>query len=427
MIEDTRHLWIDASAGVAGDMLLGALLDAGASLSTMQAAVDCVIPGSVRLGTDIVTRAGQHASKATVTVLVDDPPHRSWATIDKLLRESDLAPPTKQRALAVFERLAEAEGHVHGIPAADVHFHEVGALDSLADVVGVCAALTDLGIGSISAGEVAVGAGRTTTVHGDLPVPVPAVVRLARGWRIRAGGRGELATPTGMALVVALSDRCEDLPGLWIEDVGVGAGTKDTPGRPNVTRVVVGHRAHVATADTADTANPGAEPALLLEANVDDMDPRLWPGVLHHLLDAGASDAWLVPILMKKGRPAHTLSVLCHPDQANTLRELIFSETSTIGVREHQTRKYALSRTWRSVEAMGGPVAIKISHQDGTIVRATPEFDTVTELAARLQIPALVMLEASVAAAHEAGLRVGWPVPDVVGDSSPMRGERDPE
>ncbi len=389
-----QQLWIDASAGVAGDMLLGALIDAGADLEVIRAAVDCVIPGSVRLDAAVVTRAGQRATKVEVVVLVDDPPHRSWETIRTLLSAGDLASSTEQRALAVFGRLAEAEGYVHGIPAADVHFHEVGALDSLADVVGVCAALSDLGIDSISAGEVALGGGRVPTAHGDLPVPVPAVARLATGWRVLAGGRGELATPTGMALIAALSERCEDLPAMQVSRVGVGAGTKDTAGRPNVTRVIIG---------SPDAAVDGAgEPNLLLESNVDDLDPRLWPGVLQHLIAAGAADAWLVPILMKKGRPAHTLNVLCRPDQSAPLRQIIFADTSTIGVREHQVRKYALARGWREVEVDGGQVSVKIAHREGTIVQVTPEFDTITELALRLQVPPRLLLEQAIAATQAA-------------------------
>ncbi len=411
------HLWIDASAGVAGDMLLGALLDAGSTLENVQAAVDSVVRGSVRLDRKAVTRAGQRATRAEVTLLVEDPPHRSWRTIRGLLTSSDLNPLTKRRALAVFGRLAEAEGHVHGIPAADVAFHEVGALDSLADVVGVCAALTELGVESVSAGEVAVGAGRARAAHGDLPVPVPAVVRLAQDWRVVAGGRGELATPTGMALVSALSARCEDLPAMRISGTGVGAGTRDTPGRPNVTRVIMGSPAE------ATVATEG-EPVLLLEANVDDLDPRLWPGVLGRLMTSGAADAWLVPILMKKGRPAHTLSVLCRPDQAARLREVIFTDTSTIGVRESQVRRHALARAWCQVGVHGDSVSVKIAHRGGLMVRVSPEFDSVARLAALLDRPAGTVLQDVIVAAHRAGLVIGDPLPaDAVSVDPARRGE----
>ncbi|HEU5483993.1 MAG TPA: LarC family nickel insertion protein, partial [Microlunatus sp.] len=207
-----RHAWIDASAGVAGDMLLGALVDAGADLATVQRSVDAVVPDSVRLSAATVDRCGQRATKITVEVITDDVPHRRWTTIRDSLTDAALPDAVRHRALATFARLAEAEAQAHGIPADDVHFHEVGALDSIADVVGVAAALADLEVATVSAGLVAVGSGRVRAAHGDLPVPVPAVVRLSAGWRVHAGGRGELATPTGMALITTLAEVCEDLP-----------------------------------------------------------------------------------------------------------------------------------------------------------------------------------------------------------------------
>ena len=198
------HAWIDASAGVAGDMLLAALVDAGADIIAVQAAVDQVIPHAVRLSATTVNRAGMRATKVDVTVLVDDPPHRTWRNIQTMLSASELPDRIRDDALAVFTRLANAEGHVHGIDAQDVHFHEVGALDSLADVIGVCAALHQLGISAISVSPIAVGSGRVKAAHGHIPVPVPAVTQLAKGWQIHAGGEGELTTPTGMALVTTL-------------------------------------------------------------------------------------------------------------------------------------------------------------------------------------------------------------------------------
>lgn len=399
-----RHAWIDASAGVAGDMLLAALIDAGASRTAVRQAVDAVLPGGVRIADTTVTRAGLRAVKVEVEILAADPPRRTWRTIRRLLGHGRLADPVRTRALAVFARLAEAEAHVHGVPADDVHFHEVGALDAIADVVGICAALDDLAVATVSAGEVALGSGIARTAHGELPVPVPAVAHLSRGWRVRGGGPGELATPTGMAAVRTLASDCEELPSMLVEAVGVGAGTRDRPDRPNVVRVVVGRRADAPTV-------PAAEQAVLIEANVDDLDPRLWPGVLTRLLEGGAADAWLVPIIMKKGRPAHTLNVLCQPDRAAALREVVFGHTSTLGVREQVLRKVPLPRAFVDVAVAGGTVAIKIGHRDGVIVQVMPEFEQVATLAREQGRPERLVLREAAAAATEAGLTLGAVLP----------------
>jgi len=398
-VQAPSHAWIDASAGVAGDMLLGALIDAGADLAAVQRAVDAVIPGSVRIERSDVTRAGLRALKVDVQPLVDNPPHRTWAEIASLL--AALAPPVRERATAVFARLAAAEAHVHGVPIEEVHFHEVGALDSIGDVVGVCAALVDLGVETVSAGEVALGSGRVRTAHGELPVPAPAVAELARGWRVRSLGSGELATPTGMALLRALALTCADLPRMTVESVGVGAGGRDVAGRANVVRVLIG---------SAEPAAAPVEPAVLLEANVDDLDPRLWPGILAGLLDSGAADAWLVPIVMKKGRPAHTLTVLCEPERAPHLRARIFQDTTTLGVREGPLRKTALERCFVEVELPGGTIAVKVGHAAGVIVQVMPEFDDVAALARALGRPERLVLQEAANAAAAAGLIVGSPL-----------------
>jgi uncharacterized protein (TIGR00299 family) protein len=391
-------------------MLLGALVDAGADLRAIQLAVDTVVPGAVRISSAAVTRAGLRAVQVRVEPLIADAPRRTWSTIRDLLAGAGLPERIRDRATAVFARLADAEAHVHGIPAQAVHFHEVGALDSLADVVGVCAALEDLGVATLSAGEVAVGSGRVRTAHGDLPVPVPAVAQLARGWRIRSGGAGELATPTGMATIRALAASCEELPPMRIETVGVGAGSRDTPGRANVVRVILGAGRPVPA--------PGspAEPAVLLEANIDDLDPRLWPGILAGLLSCGAADAWLVPIIMKKGRPAHTLSVLCAPGKAEALRDRIFRDTSTLGIREGAMRKHALPRAFVDVDVAGGTVAVKVGHRHGVVVQVMPEFEDVAALARRLGRAERDVLAEAAAAAAATGLVVGAALP---GDARP--------
>jgi uncharacterized protein (TIGR00299 family) protein len=396
---------VDATAGVAGDMLLAALVDAGTPLSTLLAAVDAVAPGSIGLTATQVRRAGLRATKVDVRPAAADQAHRSWRDIRTLLEKANLAAAVRERAERVFLRLAEAEARVHGVAADEVHFHEAGGLDSIADVVGICAALDCLGVTSMSCSAVALGSGRVTVAHGELPVPVPAVLELSSGWRVLSGGAGELATPTGLALLTALSDESCDLPAMTVRVVGVGAGTRDVPGHPNIVRVVIGDRA-------APAAEPGDLSVMsVLETNVDDMDPRVWPTVLASLLDAGAADAWLVPIVMKKGRPAHTLAVLTSPGNRAGLRRLIFELTSTTGVREVAVTRIALDRLWVPLPVAGGRVRIKVAHRDGEIVHATPEFDDAAEVAAARSLPVRRVLEEAIAAAERAGLGPGRRIP----------------
>jgi len=392
------HAWVDATAGVAGDMLLAALVDAGAPVAVLQGVVDAVLPGSVRLAATPVSRAGMRAAKVDVEPTAEDQAYRGWREIQALLERADLAAGVRDQARRVFRRLAEAEARVHGVAPDEVHFHEAGGWDSIADVVGVCAALDFLGVTSMSCSAVALGAGRVATSHGDLPIPVPAVLEMSAGWRVLSGGEGELATPTGMALLTALSQESRDLPAMSVRAVGVGAGTADVPGHPNVVRVVLG-----------DLAGRPDDPVIMsvLETNVDDMDPRVWPTVLASLLEAGAADAWLVPIVMKKGRPAHTLAVLTPAHRRDGLRSLIFELTSTIGVREVAVTRVALDRFWVPMPVAGGQVRLKVAHRGGEVLHATPEFDDAAQVAAERSVPVRRVLEEAVAAAEREGFVPG--------------------
>ena len=387
--------WLDCSAGASGDMLLGALVGAGVDLADLQAAVDAAVPEPVRLRVEEVTRGGLGATRVHVDV-ADSVTTRTWDDVRRLLESAALAEPVRATALAVFARLAAAEAQVHRVPAEQVHFHEVGALDAIADVVGVAAGLHALGLTDLTASPVALGSGTTRGAHGPLPVPGPAVLALLTGVPVHSGAAPhEMTTPTGAAVLATVVTGWGGLPAMRVLRTGTGAGGRDPAEVANVLRLVVG--------EPVDTP---AE-ALLLETNVDDLDPRLWPAVLQSLLDAGASDAWLTPILMKKGRPAHTLSVLCPDRAADAVRRVVFTETSTIGLRTQRVGKHALDRSETTVTVDGQVIRVKLAVHDGLVVNAGPEYADVAAAAAVLGRPVKAVLAAAAAAAAEAVGRPG--------------------
>jgi uncharacterized protein (TIGR00299 family) protein len=402
--------WVDASAGIAGDMFLGALVEAGASLEAIQSAVDAVIPGAVRLSVGTALRAGLRAARIEVELVAPDQPERPWLEVRDRIGGAGLAARVRDRALAVFAALAEVESRAHGVPVEDVHFHEVGAWDSIADVVGTCAALEALGVAELECSRIAVGSGTVRSAHGVLPVPVPAVLGLTAGWEVAGLGDGELATPTGAALLTVLAKGQGPLPPMRVLSSGAGAGSRDVQGRANVVRVVIGQASTPVDDGPAQDDDLAAVDLVVLECNIDDLDPRVWPSVLDDLLAGGAADAWLSPILMKKGRPAHLLSVLCGPDEVAALRDRVFAVTSTIGVRERAVRRWQLPRLGTSVELDGHAIAVKVSHRRGRIVQATPEYRDVLAAATALGRPVRDVLDAAVHAAVDAGLVPGAPL-----------------
>lgn len=411
--------WVDASVGIAGDMLLGALIDAGADLVVVQTCIDAVIPGTVRLHATGTSRAGMRATKVEVALVALDQEHRRWTEIRERLTAARLPSRTRQWALAVFGALAEVEARAHGVGVEQVHFHEVGAWDSIADIVGVCAALEDLGVDEVVVSRIGVGSGTTVAAHGRMPVPVPAVLGLLTGWAIDAVGEGELATPTGAALASTLASRQGPIPAMRIIGTGVGAGAKDVPGRANVVRVVLGRTLESPSGASGPRSGLDESSMTVLEANVDDLDPRVWPSVLGSLLEEGAADAWLTPITMKRGRPAHVLSVLVHDVDAGRLRDLVLTTTSTIGVRATSVRRWALPRGWVSASVEGQRVRLKVAHRAGLVVHATPEFRDVEAAARALTRPVRDLLEAAVAVAEGLGLTPGAPVPSLDAEFEP--------
>lgn len=386
--------WLDCSAGASGDMLLGVLVDVGVPLAVLQDAVGALEVGLV-LRAEAVSRAGLGATRVHVVVPADDATTRTWADVRALLQASFLAAGVRAAALAVFARLAAAEAGVHRVPIDDVHFHEVGAHDALADVVGVCAGFAYLGLDRLVASPVALGSGTTRGAHGPLPVPAPAVLALLAGVPVHAGAAlFESCTPTGAALLAELVGSWQALPPMAVDRVGVGAGGRDVEEVANVLRLVLGPAAELAVG-AAD---------VVVAANVDDLDPRLWPGVLQQLLDAGAADAWLTPILMKKGRPAQTLSVLCCRDVLPAVQQAVFCQTSSLGLRTTVVEKTSLDRGEHVVAVDGQPVRVKTGLLGGRVVNAQPEWDDIAAAAAALDRPAKQVLAQAVAAAQ-----VLWP------------------
>ena len=393
--------WVDASSGASGDMLLGALAGAGVPLGVMAEAVEKVAPGKVRLEAEQVNRGGFAATRCHVQI-EDTEQHRTWRDIEQLLAGAGLHEDVRSLAHDVFSRLAEAEGRVHGVPAEDVHFHEVGALDAIADVVGVCAGLTHLGLERLVVSEVSVGGGTVSTEHGHLPVPPPAVVELLRGVPSVGGPVAfELCTPTGAALLTTLADDWGVQPAMAVSQAGVGAGARDPEGHANVVRLLLGEPfAARPSPDRAGNSSPTSGSAVLLETNVDDLDPRIWPVVIAALLEAGASDAWLTPILMKKGRPAHMLSVLVAADRADAVRREVHRQTSTIGMREQAVGKHELEREMTTVDVDGQTVAVKIARLGGEVFNVQPEFEDVAAAARALGRPVKTVMSEATAAAR---------------------------
>ncbi len=363
--------WIDAQAGASGDMLLGALVDAGVPLEVITGAIDALGLG-IRLEASPVVRGGIGATYVDV-ISDDDQVSRSWREVQQIVSGT---------AHEVFTRIAEAEAAIHRVAVEDVHFHEVGAHDALADVVGVTAGFAHLGLTALHCSPVSLGSGTTRGAHGPLPVPVPAVLRLLEGVPVQAGlAPYEMTTPTGAALLATLVTHWGPLPAMRPLRTGCGAGTRDPKEVANVVRLTLG--------DPLDES--GA--AVLLETNVDDLDPRLWPHVLEQLMADGASDAWLTPILMKKGRPAHTLSVLCAAEDSDRLRSKVFRETSTLGIRQSVVGKHALDRTEDEVHVDGQRIRVKTAWLDGVPVNANPEWVDVVAAAEALGRPAKQVLE----------------------------------
>jgi uncharacterized protein (TIGR00299 family) protein len=358
--------YLDAFSGISGDMLVGALADAGAETAAIAAAVASLEAGAA-VSFEKVKRAGIGATKYHVAV-EETHAHRHLSHIVKMIEKGALTPRARETAVAVFRRLGEAEAQVHQVPIEKVHFHEVGAADSIADIAGAAVAFDLLDVDTVVCSAVNVGSGTVKTEHGLLPVPAPATAALLSGAPVYARGpEMELTTPTGAAIAVTLSKRFGVLPPMKIARTGFGAGTADFPSQANVLRVILGEPT-------------GADEALavaVIEANIDDLNPQVLAFAMEKLLEFGALDVTLQPILMKKGRSGHLLRVIAKPEHREALAQIVFSETSTFGLRLYSAERRVQARSWKEVETQYGKVRVKVSSEG----HYAPEYEDCRKLA----------------------------------------------
>ena len=356
-------LYLEPIGGIAGDMFLAAALDLGVDPRALENALE---PLKLEGWHFSISRAERHGISGThLDVVLEQPedhPHRHWRDIRQMIESSALSPGVKSKALAAFTALARAEAHVHGVDIEAIQFHEVGAVDSIVDIVGAACVLELLGDPTVHAAPPPLGSGVMRSAHGMIPIPGPATLELLKDRPVRFEGTGELTTPTGAALLAALT-RSGPPPAMIPRKVGFGVGTKDFPDRPNLLR--------------ATLASPADAKAALwvLEANLDDASPQLFARIFERLLEQGALDVWVTPALMKKGRPGQLLGVLCEGGRRAVLERIVFEESTTLGIRAHPVERQALSRRFDTVETAFGQIRMKIGELEGRVLNAAPEYE----------------------------------------------------
>jgi uncharacterized protein (TIGR00299 family) protein len=372
--------YFDCFSGISGDMTLGALVDAGCAVEQLRSELRGLQVPGWELTAEKVWKSGMAATYVKV-VTEDQSKHRSLDAILEFLEKSQLAPVVRERAGGIFRKLGEAEARVHDVPLEKIHFHEVGAVDAIVDIVGACVGFHALGIEKFACSPLNVGGGTVKMAHGVLPVPAPATASLLRGKPTYSNGvQKELVTPTGAAIVATLCDVFGAQPAMSVGAIGYGAGTADLEGQPNVLRIMVGEAAEKTVAGFD-------EEIAVVEANLDDMNPQIYGYFLEKALGAGALDVYTTPVQMKKNRPGTLLTVLCKPQDTNALMSLIFAETTTFGVRTYRAQRRVLPREWVNVGTEFGEVRIKVSRVNGRILHVAPEFEDCKKLAAEKDVP----------------------------------------
>ncbi|HSR10925.1 MAG TPA: nickel pincer cofactor biosynthesis protein LarC [Thermodesulfobacteriota bacterium] len=369
-----KILYFDCFSGISGDMTLAALLHLGVPEEALRSELGKLGLDNYTLEIRKGSRSGIAAMSLEVKVGPREEHHRHFSHIRDLILGSSLEQETKDLSLAIFRKLAEAEARVHGQTVDDVHFHEVGAVDSIVDIVGTAIGIVFLKPEKIYSSELPMGRGFIQSQHGRLPLPAPATVEILKGYPVRSADiEGELVTPTGAAIVAALSSGAVPFPSMKPIDIGYGMGKKEFPDRPNLLRAVIGE----------SSAEREADDAVVLEANIDDMNPEFYDAVMDRLFHAGALDVSLSPVMMKKNRPGTLLRVIAEERDAESLGEVILRETTTLGVRQYSVRRRKLPREVREVETRFGKVRVKVSGA----VRFQPEYDDCKRIAAEKGVP----------------------------------------
>jgi uncharacterized protein (TIGR00299 family) protein len=386
-----RTLYFDCAAGASGDMILGALVGAGADPGQLMGELRLLGVENYQVSFSQVDRCNLSATRASVEIGPEHR-HRHLADLLKIINDSQLSAAVKDRASRVFSLLAEAESEVHNVPVERIHFHEVGALDAIIDIVGACIGFELLGIERFVCSPLHVGSGTVEIAHGRFPVPPPAVVSLLRGAPIYSTEvKGELVTPTGAAIIKAVTQEFGPLPPMLVGSIGYGAGARDYQDFPNALRVVIGETAELPLADV--------ERLVMLETNIDDMSPQVFGYVMDKAFDLGALDCYFTPVQMKKSRPGTLVSILCKPAEQRALCEMLLVETTTLGVRSYEVERRALERAIVTVETPYGAIDVKEARMDGRILRAMPEYEQCRTAAREAGVP-LQEVEQSVLKAH---------------------------
>ena len=395
-----RVLYFDCSCGASGDMIVGALIDAGADFDALRKALLSLSVPGFDVSVSKVVKHGITATQFSINIEhehehghghVHEHAHRHLEDIFEIIERADLPAEVKDAAASTFHRIAECEAKIHGKDIEEVHFHEVGAIDSIADIIGAHFAMHQLGVSRVLASPLNVGSGTVHTAHGVMPVPVPATVALlGEAEAYGSDVAGELVTPTGAALISEWAAGYGPMPHMRVEKIGSGCGTRDIPDRANILRAIIG--------ETAGSL-PETEPICVIEANIDDMNPELLPPLVADLIAKGARDAFLTPLLGKKGRPAFLLTVLCDEDKLADVTPHVFFGSTTFGVRIRTDQRICLEREWRNVKTPWGRVRVKVGRFQGQMTCLSPEFEDCQKVADERRISVLAVYEWAHAAA----------------------------